>query len=76
MRSLHETSLLRRSSALRRSRLLLAAPEKAEKTANPTPTDDQCDAAGFEQAAQNAKATCPVSKALTGTQITVAATLA
>ncbi|HEX7806167.1 MAG TPA: OsmC family peroxiredoxin [Cellulomonas sp.] len=34
------------------------------------------DAAGFEQAAQNAKATCPVSKALTGTQITVAATLA
>ncbi|PVU83276.1 peroxiredoxin [Cellulomonas sp. WB94] len=34
------------------------------------------DAAGFEQAAQNAKATCPVSKALTGTQITVTATLA
>jgi osmotically inducible protein OsmC len=34
------------------------------------------DAAGFEQAAQNAKATCPVSKALTGTHITVDAALA
>ncbi|HEX5332782.1 MAG TPA: OsmC family peroxiredoxin [Cellulomonas sp.] len=34
------------------------------------------DAAGFAQAAENAKATCPVSKALTGAQITVDATLA
>jgi osmotically inducible protein OsmC len=34
------------------------------------------DAAGFAEAAENAKATCPVSKALTGTQITVDAALA
>ena len=34
------------------------------------------DAAGFEAAAQNAKATCPVSKALTGTEITLDASLA
>jgi lipoyl-dependent peroxiredoxin len=34
------------------------------------------DAAGFEQAAQTAKATCPVSKALTGTEITLDAALA
>jgi osmotically inducible protein OsmC len=34
------------------------------------------DAAGFAAAAENAKATCPVSKALTGTQITVDAALA
>jgi len=34
------------------------------------------DAAGFAQAAENAKATCPVSKALTGTQITLDAALA
>lgn len=34
------------------------------------------DAAGFEQAAQEAKATCPVSKALTGVEITVEASLA
>ena len=33
------------------------------------------DAAGFAKAAENAKATCPVSKALTGTQITVDAAL-
>ena len=29
------------------------------------------DAAGFEQAAQDAKASCPVSKALTGVEITL-----
>ena len=34
------------------------------------------DAAGFAKAAENAKATCPVSKALTGTQITMDAALA
>ena len=34
------------------------------------------DAAGFAAAAENAKATCPVSKALTGTQITLDAALA
>lgn len=34
------------------------------------------DAAGFAEAAENAKATCPVSKALTGTQITLDAALA
>ena len=34
------------------------------------------DAAGFEKAAQDAKATCPVSKALTGVEITLDATLA
>ncbi|WP_214368903.1 OsmC family peroxiredoxin [Pseudonocardia sp. H11422] len=33
------------------------------------------DAAGFEQAAQAAKEQCPVSKALTGTTITLAAAL-
>ncbi|MCL3861435.1 OsmC family peroxiredoxin [Actinotalea sp. K2] len=33
------------------------------------------DAAAFEQVAQDAKATCPVSKALTGTSISVEATL-
>jgi osmotically inducible protein OsmC len=33
------------------------------------------DAAGFTAAAENAKATCPVSKALTGTTITLEATL-
>jgi osmotically inducible protein OsmC len=33
------------------------------------------DAAGFEQAAQNAKETCPVSKALTGTEISLHASL-
>ncbi|MDH2442677.1 OsmC family peroxiredoxin [Amnibacterium sp. CER49] len=33
------------------------------------------DASGFEQAAQNAKETCPVSKALTGTEITLHASL-
>lgn len=33
------------------------------------------DAAGFEAAAQSAKATCPVSKALTGVDITIDATL-
>lgn len=33
------------------------------------------DAAGFAKAAENARATCPVSKALTGTQITVDAAL-
>lgn len=36
---------------------------------------DGLDAAGFAKAAENAKATCPVSKALTGTQITVDAAL-
>ncbi len=34
------------------------------------------DAAGFEKAAQDAKATCPVSKALTGVEITLDASLA
>jgi len=34
------------------------------------------DAAGFEQAAQEAKATCPISKALTGVEITLDASLA
>ena len=34
------------------------------------------DAAGFQAAAENAKATCPVSKALTGTEITLDASLA
>ena len=34
------------------------------------------DAAGFEKAAQDAKATCPVSKALTGTAISLDAALA
>lgn len=33
------------------------------------------DAAGFEKVAQEAKATCPVSKALTGVDITLRATL-
>jgi osmotically inducible protein OsmC len=33
------------------------------------------DAAGFEKAAQEAKATCPVSKALTGVEITLDAAL-
>lgn len=33
------------------------------------------DADGFVQAAENAKATCPVSKALTGTEITLDAAL-
>jgi len=33
------------------------------------------DAAGFEEAAQAAKATCPVSKALTGVEITLDAAL-
>ena len=33
------------------------------------------DAAGFAKAAENARASCPVSKALTGTQITVDAAL-
>lgn len=37
---------------------------------------DGLDAAGFEKAAQDAKATCPVSKALTGTTITLDAALA
>ena len=37
---------------------------------------DGLDAAGFEKAAQEAKATCPVSKALTGVDITVEASLA
>ncbi len=36
---------------------------------------DGLDAAGFEQAAQDAKATCPVSKALTGVEITLDAAL-
>ncbi len=34
------------------------------------------DAAGFDKAAQEAKATCPVSKALTGVPITLQASLA
>lgn len=34
------------------------------------------DAAGFEKAAQGAKETCPVSKALTGVEITLDASLA
>ncbi|ROS78851.1 OsmC family peroxiredoxin [Cellulomonas sp. PhB143] len=33
------------------------------------------DAAAFQEAAENAKATCPVSKALAGTSITLEATL-
>ena len=37
---------------------------------------DGLDAAGFEKAAQAAKDTCPVSKALTGTTITLDAALA
>ena len=37
---------------------------------------DGLDAAGFAAAAENAKATCPVSKALTGTTITLNASLA
>ena len=37
---------------------------------------DGLDAAGFEQAAQAAKAGCPVSRALTGVEITVDAALA
>ena len=36
---------------------------------------DGLDAAGFEQAAQEAKAGCPVSKALTGVDITLDAAL-
>ncbi|RBY97064.1 peroxiredoxin [Blastococcus sp. TF02-8] len=36
---------------------------------------DGLDAAGFEQAAQAAKVGCPVSKALTGTEITLDAAL-
>ncbi|MCA0145823.1 OsmC family protein [Blastococcus sp. LR1] len=36
---------------------------------------DGLDAAGFEKAAQAAKAGCPVSKALTGTEITLDAAL-
>lgn len=36
---------------------------------------DGLDAAGFDKAAQDAKATCPVSKALTGTTITLDAAL-
>jgi lipoyl-dependent peroxiredoxin len=36
---------------------------------------DGLDAAGFEEAAQAAKAGCPVSKALTGVEITLDATL-
>ena len=36
---------------------------------------DGLDAAGFERAAQEAKASCPVSKALTGVQITLDAAL-
>ena len=36
---------------------------------------DGLDAAGFEEAAQSAKATCPVSKALTGVDITLDAAL-
>ncbi len=36
---------------------------------------DGLDEAGFLQAAQAAKATCPVSKALTGTEITLDAAL-
>ena len=34
------------------------------------------DAAGFEKAAQDAKASCPISKALTGVEITLVASLA
>ena len=34
------------------------------------------DADGFARRAENAKATCPVSKALTGTEITLHASLA
>lgn len=37
---------------------------------------DGLDAAGFADAAQNAKETCPVSKALTGVEITLDAALA
>ena len=37
---------------------------------------DGLDAAGFEKAAENAKETCPVSKALTGVTITLDAALA
>jgi osmotically inducible protein OsmC len=37
---------------------------------------DGLDAAGFAEAAQNAKETCPVSKALTGVEITLDASLA
>ena len=37
---------------------------------------DGLDADGFEQAAQKAKAGCPVSKALTGVEITLQASLA
>jgi osmotically inducible protein OsmC len=37
---------------------------------------DGLDADGFRAAAENAKATCPVSKALTGTEITLDASLA
>ncbi|HEX5561676.1 MAG TPA: OsmC family protein [Nocardioidaceae bacterium] len=37
---------------------------------------DGLDADGFEQAAQKAKAGCPVSKALTGVEITLKASLA
>jgi len=37
---------------------------------------DGLDAEGFKQAAEGAKATCPVSKALTGTEITLDADLA
>lgn len=37
---------------------------------------DGLDADAFEKAAQDAKATCPVSKALTGVEITLAASLA
>ena len=36
---------------------------------------DGLDAAQFEKAAQDAKATCPISKALTGVEITLDATL-
>jgi osmotically inducible protein OsmC len=36
---------------------------------------DGLDAAGFEKAAQDAKAGCPVSKALTGVEITLDAAL-
>ena len=36
---------------------------------------DGLDAAGFEKAAQDAKVTCPVSKALTGVEITLDAAL-
>jgi osmotically inducible protein OsmC len=39
-------------------------------------TVDDLDEAGFEQAAQAAKAQCPVSKALTGVEITLDASLA